>query len=281
MPVEDAGPAHNLVRRAKTVRGEVRFRMLCAPRFDYARATHTVERRSDTEVLFVGRTGNRSWRFGSAPRCRSESRTATPRRSSRCAPTSRHGSSWRWPCRRGVAERRAGLRAPRRSRTTVNFWRRWIGSQHVSRPLARDGQPLGADARSCSPRASTARSWRRRPSACPSRSAASATGTTATPGSATRRSRSTASCASATPTRPARFMRWIEARCAELEPDGVAPDHVRHRRPARRCPRRRCRTSRATAARARCASATPPHTQLQLDIYGELMDSVYLYDKYG
>src|SRR5713101_7958534 len=58
MPVEDAGQAHNLVRRAKTVRGEVRFRMRCDPRFDYARATHTAERRSETEVLFLGRSGD-------------------------------------------------------------------------------------------------------------------------------------------------------------------------------------------------------------------------------
>jgi GH15 family glucan-1,4-alpha-glucosidase len=58
MPVKDAGQAHTLVRRAKTVRGEVRFQMRCEPRFDYARATHTVERRGDTEVLFVGRSGD-------------------------------------------------------------------------------------------------------------------------------------------------------------------------------------------------------------------------------
>jgi len=57
MPVEDAGVAHNLVRRAKTVRGEVRFAMRCEPRFDYARATHTAERRSEKEILFVGRSG--------------------------------------------------------------------------------------------------------------------------------------------------------------------------------------------------------------------------------
>src|ERR1700741_5229073 len=57
MPVEDGGQAHNLVRRVKTVRGEIRFRMLCAPRFDYARATHSVERRSDREVVFIGRAG--------------------------------------------------------------------------------------------------------------------------------------------------------------------------------------------------------------------------------
>src|SRR5262245_62286383 len=57
MPVEDAGQAHNLVRRAKTVRGELRFRMRCDPRFDYAASPHTAELRSDTEVLFVGRAG--------------------------------------------------------------------------------------------------------------------------------------------------------------------------------------------------------------------------------
>src|SRR5258706_3590559 len=57
MPVEDAGVAHNLVRRAKTVRGEVRFAMRCDPRFDYGRATHTVDRRGDTEILFLGRAG--------------------------------------------------------------------------------------------------------------------------------------------------------------------------------------------------------------------------------
>jgi len=58
MPAAEAGPAHNLVRRAKTVRGEVRFQMRCDPRFDYARAIHTAERRSDTEILFRGRSGD-------------------------------------------------------------------------------------------------------------------------------------------------------------------------------------------------------------------------------
>ena len=52
----------------------------------------------------------------------------------------------------------------------------------------------------------------------------------------------------------------------------------RQRRPARE---RSSTTSRATAARGRCASATAPCGQLQLDIYGELMDSVYLYNTRG
>ena len=53
MPVETGTcPAHNLVRRVKTVRGEVRYRMTCAPRFDYGRATHRVERLGRDRVLF-------------------------------------------------------------------------------------------------------------------------------------------------------------------------------------------------------------------------------------
>ena len=62
MPLEEAGHAHTLVSRLKCVRGEVHFRMVCEPRFDYARSSHTVEQR-DGEVLFVSdgpdRTGLR------------------------------------------------------------------------------------------------------------------------------------------------------------------------------------------------------------------------------
>lgn len=51
MAVGEKRPSHALVRRAKTVRGDVKFEMVCAPRFDYARASHRVEQR-DGEVLF-------------------------------------------------------------------------------------------------------------------------------------------------------------------------------------------------------------------------------------
>ena len=76
------------------------------------------------------------------------------------------------------------------------------------------------------------------------------------------------------------FMGWLEARCRELNPDGSLQimygldgrhslteetlDHLegyRGSRPVR--------------------IGNGAHNQLQLDIYGELMDSVYLYNKYG
>ncbi len=42
-----------IVRRVKVVRGEMRCRMVCAPRFDYARSEHKVEQRSEKEIVFT------------------------------------------------------------------------------------------------------------------------------------------------------------------------------------------------------------------------------------
>ncbi len=51
MPVGNKTETAVLVRRAKTVRGEVTYRMVCAPRLDYGRATHRAEACHDG-VLF-------------------------------------------------------------------------------------------------------------------------------------------------------------------------------------------------------------------------------------
>ena len=58
MPIKAEGHAHHLVRRAKAVRGELTFRMICAPAFDYGRAGHKVEAKRG-EVLFTSEAADR------------------------------------------------------------------------------------------------------------------------------------------------------------------------------------------------------------------------------
>ncbi|HZF01616.1 MAG TPA: glycoside hydrolase family 15 protein [Methylomirabilota bacterium] len=52
MAMQHLGHQHNLVRRIKVVRGEILVRMICAPKFDYARTGHTVQKKTD-EIIFV------------------------------------------------------------------------------------------------------------------------------------------------------------------------------------------------------------------------------------
>jgi GH15 family glucan-1,4-alpha-glucosidase len=55
MAIQHLDHRHNLVRRVKVVRGEMKLRMICAPKFDYARAEHTVEKQKDG-VIFSPKT---------------------------------------------------------------------------------------------------------------------------------------------------------------------------------------------------------------------------------
>jgi len=76
------------------------------------------------------------------------------------------------------------------------------------------------------------------------------------------------------------FMKWIEARCKELNPDGslqimygidgrheLTEEHLDHLE--------------GYMGSAPVRVGNGAYNQLQLDIYGELMDSVYLFNKYG
>ena len=140
----DLGHCHDLVRRVKVVRGEIALRMECAPRFDYGRAEHTVEKRKD-EVLFASK---------------GKDRTAVRLRAS-------------VPVRIQDGRRRGGIQAARRGKRVVHpgggaggrgiavgAGRLHLGILQgddellaalgrplaIPRALARDGQPRGADA---------------------------------------------------------------------------------------------------------------------------------------
>ena len=149
-----------------------------------------------------------------------------------------------------------------------DFWQRWLAPLRLPRPLAGHGQPIGHHAEAHDLRADRRPRWRRRPRACPSRSAASATGTTASPGSGTPRSRSCALLGLGFTDEAAAFVRWIGARIRERAGERSAPLQIMYRvdgspdldeydaRPLRGLPGIRARCVSATAPPTRCSSTS-------------------------
>jgi GH15 family glucan-1,4-alpha-glucosidase len=52
MPVEELYNGKELIRRVTTVRGEVKYKLFFQPRFNYARSSHSIEMKSDNEIVF-------------------------------------------------------------------------------------------------------------------------------------------------------------------------------------------------------------------------------------
>lgn len=59
MPAGDGGPKR-ILRTVRTVRGGIRYRLRCAPRFDYARRPHRLELRSDGREAWFRPEGGRA-----------------------------------------------------------------------------------------------------------------------------------------------------------------------------------------------------------------------------
>lgn len=53
MPVEELYEGKELIRRVTTIRGEVCYRLKCSPRFNYGRSKFSVEIITDKEVIFI------------------------------------------------------------------------------------------------------------------------------------------------------------------------------------------------------------------------------------
>jgi len=277
MPIGDGWHAHDVVRRAKTVRGEVRFRMVCQPRFDYARATHTVEQTADG-VRFTA---------GSGPALAFLLRGSVPVRIVDGAAVAEfllcadESASFVFEQVEPGGESPSG--APdyvaRAFKETVNFWRGWVGRSTyrgrwremvnrsaltlkllTSRPF---GSIVAAPTFGLPEWVGGGRNWDYRHTWIRDASftlyGLIRLGFTDEAGA---------------------FMRWVEDRCAGLEPDGSLQIMYG-------IDGRKILTEESLPNLEGYMGSRPvrignlAHTHLQLDIYGELMDSIYLYDKYG
>src|SRR6266496_5333789 len=255
MPPARTGQAahrHRIVRRVLAVRGQMRFVVDVAPRFDYARARHEVAL-TPHGALF------RSAELGLS--------LSTP-----CPPEIVDGGDVRARIelqagkaatfvldRAGPGEARRRTPMPASPPSSTPPWRSG-GAGCASRATA------GAGARWCTARRSRsscshtrrpARSWPPPPPACRSGSVAHATGTTATRGCATPPSRSTRCSGSGSPRRPARsWGGWRGASATRPTASRVRCRSCTASTGANTCPRRSSCTWRATWARRRCGSAT-------------------------
>lgn len=53
MPEEESYGGKELIRRVSCTRGKMRFKLACCPRFNYALSSHTITQLSETEVIFT------------------------------------------------------------------------------------------------------------------------------------------------------------------------------------------------------------------------------------
>jgi GH15 family glucan-1,4-alpha-glucosidase len=282
MPAEETGDPQALVRRAKTVRGEVRYRLVCAPRFDYARASHRVEMRG-RDVLFLPET-----RSQPAVRLRSEVPVRLTNGAAVAEFTLRTDETAAFVLEMAPSGDASPSDAPgyvaQSFKDTLNFWRRWIGRstyqgrwrEMVNRSALvlklltshHHGSSVAAPTFGLPEQIVGERNWDYRYTWIRDASftlyAMFRLGYTREAGA---------------------FMRWIEARCREVDPREI--NHDGPLQPMYGIDGRRELTERVLShleGYRRCSPVRIGNAaahQLQLDIYGELMDTVYLYNKYG
>ncbi|WP_040547095.1 glycoside hydrolase family 15 protein [Pedosphaera parvula] len=277
MPIMELGHAHNLVRRAKTIRGDIRYRMICDPRFDYGRAEHRVEKKRDG-VLFISKGEDRT-----VLRLRSTVPLKIVNGAAMAEFKLRSGETASFVLEDGRHKGPSPSAAPHyvadSFKQTMNFWQDWIKKskyrgrwrEMVNRSAlvlklltsSRYGSVIAAPTFGLPEEIGGVRNWDYRYTwirdASFSLYALMRLGYTG---------------------EAMAFMHWIEDRSAELEPgkplqvmygiDGhkelteCVLEHFegyRKSRPVR--------------------IGNEAYKQLQLDIYGELLDSVYIYSKFG
>lgn len=124
MPVETIAFAHNIVRRVQVVRGEVDVGFACRPRFDYARADHRVSRVNGALVFEPERGDLPALRLSSSAPMEIDGRDATGTLRLRAGQ-----SAWFMLEEAHVGEDSTAIEADHIAgafERTATFWRQWI-----------------------------------------------------------------------------------------------------------------------------------------------------------
>lgn len=271
---------HTLVRRVKCVKGQVAFDLVCDPRFDYGRAEHTVEvgeQDGDGPCEVVFRSDGLALRLLSSVPLDLQGGAAVTRFELAAGETASFVLEVAEPGRPSPSM--AEHFVADAFKATVNYWRSWVGrSEYTGRwremvdrsaqvlkllVSSTHGSLVAAPTFGLPEHLGGERNWDYRYTWIRDASftlfALIRLGYTDEAGA---------------------FMRWIEERCADLNPDGSMQIMYGH-------DGRKVLTEESLDHFEGYQGSRPvrigngAYDQLQLDIYGELMDSIYLYDKYG
>ena len=277
MPIKHLGHSHDLVRRVKVVRGEIPLQMICAPRFDYARAHHSVEKRPN-EVLFASKGADRL-----VVRLRTEVPVQIRNGDAVAQFKLRAGESAAFILEEVVAGEESPSARPDYTsesfKETMNYWLEWIGRSNYR----------GRWREMVNRAALTLKLLTSRP--CGSIVAAPTFGLPEEIGGSRNWDYRFTWIRDASFTLYAlmrlgymdearAFMRWIEERSRGRTPSGPL-QVVYGLDGGSRLPETELRNWAGYHNSRPVRIGNGASGQLQLDIYGELLDSVYLYDKYG
>ncbi|HEV2320285.1 MAG TPA: glycoside hydrolase family 15 protein [Verrucomicrobiae bacterium] len=276
MAMEHLGHRHNLVRRVKVVRGEIEFEMVFAPKFDYGRGSHKIKKRPKQMIFTPGKKSVPPLLLRSSVPLKEVNGEAVARF------TLKNGEVAFF-----VMEEADGDEdSPSANRDyvseafkeTMNYWLNWVGRSCyrgrwremvnrsaltlkllVSRP---HGSIVAAPTFSLPERVGGARNWDYRFTWIRDASF--------TLYALMRLGYSEEARA---------FMRWTADRCRELKPGH--PLQVMYGIDGRRdLPEEILKQFEGYKKSAPVRVGNAAAKQLQLDIYGELMDAVYLYDRH-
>jgi GH15 family glucan-1,4-alpha-glucosidase len=277
MPIQHLGHAHDLVRRVKVVRGEIALRMVCAPRFDFGRAKHGVEKRKE-EVVFASKGKDRA-----TVRLRSSVPIRMTEGDAVAEFKLSAGQSASFILEEVVEDEESpSAQADYTSESfkeTMNFWLRWVGRSHyrgrwremVNRAALTlkllTSQPFGSIVAAATfglpEEVGGTRNWDYRYTWIRDASftlyALMRLGYTE---------------------EAAAFMRWIEDRSRGKTASGPL-QVVYGIDGSPRLPETELGHFAGYQDSRPVRIGNAASDQLQLDIYGELLDSVYIYDKYG
>jgi GH15 family glucan-1,4-alpha-glucosidase len=277
MAMEHLGHHHALLRRVKVVRGEIEFRMVCAPKFDYGRANHTIEKKPHKLLFIPEKKSLPTLLLRSSIPVKSENGEATARFKLKSGQTAFFI----------LEEAISGEDSPSAKpnyisdafKETMNYWLDWVSRskyrgrwrEMVNRSALvlklltsrENGSIVAAPTFSLPEKVGGQRNWDYRYTWIRDASftlyALMRLGYTEEAQS---------------------FMLWMEQRCRELRPGH--PLQLMYRLDgSRHLPEKILKNFEGYQKSRPVRIGNAASKQLQLDIYGELMDSIYIYDRHG